>query len=218
MPSRVDVCWSFRSPYSYLATSRLIGIAKTFDVDMQFRPVLPMAIRIPDKFGNPAAIAYIRMDAERVAEFLGADFSFPNPDPVAFEAGTMRAANEQPYIHRLSRLGVAAAEQGQGFAFADEISRTIWSGKFQDWSREENLRDAAKRAGLDLASLESSIAADGVRYDQVIAANGDALEKSGHWGVPTCVFEGEPFFGQDRLDVLCWRLDQRGLRSQDKRP
>jgi 2-hydroxychromene-2-carboxylate isomerase len=213
MPSRVDIFWSFRSPYSYLATSRLIEIAKTYDVDMQFRPVLPMAIRTPDKFGNPMAIDYIRMDAERVAAFLGADFSFPNPDPVAFEAGTMRATKEQPYIYRLSRLGVAASEQGRGFVFAREISCTIWGGKIQDWSGEENLRDATKRAGLDLASLETSVAGDVARYDQVIAANGDALAKSGHWGVPTCVFEGEPFFGQDRLDVLCWRLDQRGLRG-----
>jgi len=29
--------------------------------------------------------------------------------------------------------------------------------------------------------------------------------------VPTMVFEGEPFFGQDRLDLLVWRLEQHGL-------
>jgi hypothetical protein len=28
------------------------------------------------------------------------------------------------------------------------------------------------------------------------------------------VFDGEPFFGQDRLDVLLWRLKQHGLRSR----
>jgi hypothetical protein len=27
-------------------------------------------------------------------------------------------------------------------------------------------------------------------------------------------FEGEPFFGQDRLDVLLWRLKQRGLQRR----
>jgi hypothetical protein len=32
---------------------------------------------------------------------------------------------------------------------------------------------------------------------------------AGHWGVPTLVFQGEPFFGQDRIDVLRWRLTQR---------
>jgi len=29
--------------------------------------------------------------------------------------------------------------------------------------------------------------------------------------VPTCAFRGEPFFGQDRLDVLLWRLQKNGL-------
>ena len=37
---------------------------------------------------------------------------------------------------------------------------------------------------------------------------------AGHWGVPTMVFEGEPFFGQDRLDVLLWRLKQNGLKER----
>ena len=28
------------------------------------------------------------------------------------------------------------------------------------------------------------------------------------------VFEGEPFFGQDRIDVLVWRMKQKRLRSR----
>jgi 2-hydroxychromene-2-carboxylate isomerase len=32
--------------------------------------------------------------------------------------------------------------------------------------------------------------------------------------VPTCAFRGEPFFGQDRLDVLLWRSRQHGLRAR----
>ena len=28
-----------------------------------------------------------------------------------------------------------------------------------------------------------------------------ALEDAGHWGVPTLVFDGEPFFGQDRIAI-----------------
>jgi hypothetical protein len=28
------------------------------------------------------------------------------------------------------------------------------------------------------------------------------------------VFKGEPFFGQDRFDVLVWRMQQRGLRER----
>jgi hypothetical protein len=28
------------------------------------------------------------------------------------------------------------------------------------------------------------------------------------------VSEGEPFFGQDRIELLTWRIEQRGLRSR----
>jgi 2-hydroxychromene-2-carboxylate isomerase len=44
-----------------------------------------------------------------------------------------------------------------------------------------------------------------------IEANHAALDASGHWGVPTLVFNGEPFFGQDRIDTLRWRLEQSGV-------
>jgi hypothetical protein len=32
--------------------------------------------------------------------------------------------------------------------------------------------------------------------------------------VPTTVFRGEPFFGQDRLELLLWRLRQNGLEAR----
>lgn len=73
------------------------------------------------------------------------------------------------------------------------------------------LADASTRAGLDLAELDREITADPARYDAVIEENQRALESAGHWGVPTTVFQGEPFFGQDRLDLLVWRLEQHGL-------
>ena len=40
------------------------------------------------------------------------------------------------------------------------------------------------------------------KYDMLIEENHAALQAAGHWGVPTMVFEGEPFFGQDRIDCI----------------
>jgi len=53
----------------------------------------------------------------------------------------------------------------------------------------------------------------------VIEANAAAQQAAGHWGVPLFVFQGEPFFGQDRIDHLLWRLKQHGLaeRTQSAR-
>ena len=134
-----------------------------------------------------------------------------------FEPGTLSAASEQPYIHRLTRLGAAAEEEGRGLAFADEVSRTIWNGKTLGWDRDEHLGEATIRAGLEPDRLEAAVAADTARYDQMIAANGQALEEAGHWGVPTCVLEGEPFFGQDRLDVVCCVSINAALRGHRPR-
>jgi 2-hydroxychromene-2-carboxylate isomerase len=45
-----DVFWSFRSPYSYLATYKLVAIEREYDVAINVRPVYPLAIRTPDFF------------------------------------------------------------------------------------------------------------------------------------------------------------------------
>jgi 2-hydroxychromene-2-carboxylate isomerase len=50
--------------------------------------------------------------------------------------------------------------------------------------------------------------------DAEIAANEAAQKNAGHWGVPLFVFEDEPFFGQDRLEHLIWRMKQRGLQER----
>ena len=48
----------------------------------------------------------------------------------------------------------------------------------------------------------------------MIEANETAQTAAGHWGVPLFVFEGEPFFGQDRIDHLLWRMKQHGLKAR----
>jgi 2-hydroxychromene-2-carboxylate isomerase len=41
-----DLFWSFRSPYSYLVTPRLIELEREYDVKTNVRPVYPIAVRI----------------------------------------------------------------------------------------------------------------------------------------------------------------------------
>jgi 2-hydroxychromene-2-carboxylate isomerase len=45
-----DLFPSFRSPYSYLATGRIVGLTRRYDVDVNFRPVYPLAVRKADFF------------------------------------------------------------------------------------------------------------------------------------------------------------------------
>ena len=211
----IDVFWSFRSPYSYLATGRLADLRARYDLDVEVRPVLPLAVRTPEFFRqvNPLFPGYLVRDVVRVGAFHGIPIRWPRPDPVAMNAdGTY--PTEQPHIHRLTRLGIAAAERGRGLPFLDEVSKLIWSGRVDGWHEGSHLADATARAGLDLGELDEQIAKDPRRYSDAIEHNQQALEAAGHWGVPTMVFEGEPFFGQDRLDLLLWRLQRAGLEER----
>jgi len=211
----VEVFWSFRSPYSYLATPRLVEIARRYDVDVRVRPVLPIAVRIKDFFQtvNPLWPPYLMRDTHRLAEFLGLPYAWPRPDPIVQDFATRAVATEQPYIFRLTRLGVDALERGRGLPFIAEVSRVIFGGT-EGWHTGSHLADAATRAGLDLAAMDAAVTADPGRYDEAIERNQVDLNAAGHWGVPTMVFEGEPFFGQDRIELLVWRMKQHGLRER----
>jgi 2-hydroxychromene-2-carboxylate isomerase len=60
--------------------------------------------------------------------------------------------------------------------------------------------------------MDREISTRPAKYDEVITANERRLADVGHWGVPTLAVEGEAFFGQDRLDVVTWRLEKLGAR------
>jgi len=216
MTIRADLFFSFRSPYSYLAVGRYRALTQEYDLDITLRTVLPIAIRDPGILftGNPNVGRYIFIDAARSAQMLGIPYRWPRPDPVVQNLATREIAAEQPHIHRLCRMGQAATRQGKGLAFADEVSKVIWSGTVDDWHEGDHLAQATARAGLDFAALEAEAASDSDALDAEIAENQNALEAAGHWGVPTLVLDGEPFFGQDRIEMATWRMEQKGLQKR----
>lgn len=216
MALSVDLYWSFRSPYSYIVTPRVVALAREFDVDVNVRIVHPAAIRNPDYFRhmNPLARPYFLIDSARAAAFHNLPFRRPVPDVIAQDPKSLKIAAEQPLAVRLGRLGAAAAEAGKGLAFIDEVSRLLWNGETDNWHQGDHLAKAAARAGLDLAALDKAIAERPGHYDACLKDNDAALRAAGHWGVPVFVFEGEPFFGQDRFDLLLWRLRQHGLTKR----
>jgi len=211
MPATVDLFWSFRSPYSYLATPEALELPKQYDIDLCFRPVLPLAVRQPGFFSpeNLKRAKYILIDWPRRAEMLGLPHAWPSPDPIVQDLQTFKIADEQPHIYRLTYLGVEAQRRGCGVAFAAEVSRLIFGGT-RDWHLGDHMKQAAERAGLDLDDMERAID-DPASHRQEVEKNQTDLEESGHWGVPTFVFNGEPFFGQDRISTLCWRMESAGL-------
>lgn len=211
--ARLDIYWSFRSPYSHLAIDRLIEIAKGYGVETHFRPVRPLAMRESDFFerARPQFLPYLFRDVLREAERQGVPFGFPRPDPIRMDMATGKVEPEQPIMNRVMGLAIAACEAEKGMAFARAVSHRIWGGA-ENWHEAGPMSDAAKEAGLELTALEAWAGAHAAKIAETIAAS-EAEQMKHHWGVPLMVLDDEPFFGQDRLDSLIWRLDRLGLRK-----
>ena len=216
MTLSVDLFFSFRSPYSYLALPKTLKLVADYDAMVNLRPVYPLAVRVPGFFKrtNPQFARYVVLDSSRVAKHENIAFRFPRPDPIVQDMTTLDVAENQPYIHRLTRLGAAAQLEGRSLGFVEAISRVLWDGSVSGWNERDHLARAAAAAGFDLAAMDAAISADPDRYERVIADNEADHAASGHWGVPTFVFENEPFFGQDRIDLLIWRMERKGLQRR----
>lgn len=103
-----------------------------------------------------------------------------------------------------------AQRRGKGLDLAAAVSPLIMGGT-DHWDQGDHLAEAVASAGLDLAELDAAIS--GGDHLAEIEQNQQTLDAAGHWGVPTMVVRNEPFFGQDRIDTLRWRLDQYGLKK-----
>lgn len=213
MTHTVDLFWSFRSPYSYIVVPKLIELERDWNAKVNVRPVLPIAVRQPEFFAHadPLWTSYLMRDCVRSAEFAGLPLRWPRPDPVVMDYATRTYPKEQPHIHRLTRLGVLAAEQGKGLPALRAISHLIWSGETDGWHEGEHLARALGSIGCDLAAMDVQQEAEAGRLDDVIKQNEADQRLGGHYGVPLMVYEGEPFFGQDRYDQLVWRMQQQGM-------
>jgi len=192
-----------------LAVKPTLALQATWDIDINVKIVLPLALRQPEFFESrgPEWMGYLFRDIVRLAEMSEQTLSMPQPDPVITDPATGTFAAEQPLVWRLSRLGICANEAGRGLAFLSEVGTLVWSG--EKWLEDGRLDAAIDRTGLNLESLEADM--DTRRIDALIHHHDKDLRAAGHWGVPTFVLNGEPFFGQDRIDALAWRLGKMGV-------
>ena len=214
---KADLYYSFRSPYSYLGVGRYRALTQEWDLEITLRPVYPVAVRNPGFFKvvNPLWVPYLLHDVKRTADFNGLPFQFPKPDPIVQNMETREIAAEQPYIYRLTWLAMEAAKGGKGMDFACEVGHALWGEGIEDWHLPENFAPIVARAGLELADLEAATAGRDAELDAEVKANQQAEEAAGHWGTPCLIFNGEPFFGQDRIDMAVWRMRQHGLERRE---
>lgn len=190
---RVEYFFSFRSPYSYLSAPRVFELPRRYDIELVWRGVRPMAMR-----GQPLPRAkqlYILRDAAREADRLGLPFGRIH-DPLG------------EGVWRCLCIAEHALEHGRLEPFVTIAARAIW-GEGAEVLRDPPLRELCQRAGLDWNACLRAI--DNPDYRERVEVNTARLAALGQWGVPTLVFGGEAYWGQDRIEDLECVLRRAGL-------
>ena len=197
MPALVFYAFSFHSPYSALADSRIDDLLASEGCEIEPLPLVPPIP--PEPAGVDALVAglrssYIVEDSARWAAELGLAWN-PPPPPVRFGEA---CASSAAWFY--------ARERGVEREFRNACFRARF-GAGRDSEARETLVDCATAAGLDADALLRAAESDEYR------ARGPAelprMARQGVFGVPLFRLEGERFFGNDRLDVLVRALRAR---------
>jgi 2-hydroxychromene-2-carboxylate isomerase len=184
----MDLWFSFRSPYSYLALERVTDVLAALPVELKLRPVPPMVDR---GLAMPRVKRmYIADDAKREADRLG----------IAFGKICEPHGNAVPHCLAIAKWAI---DRGAGLAFARSALRGIWS-EAADLSEYVDLRRIVERAELPWDDAKAALA--DATAPAWAAANAADLAVIGLWGVPSFRVGDVVMWGQDRLELIADRL------------
>lgn len=214
---KIDLYFSYRSPYSYLILPRMLKLKEKYDIEINFKVVYPIAIRMPEWFEGKNFFTFFffkMIDMRLQAKKLGIPFTSKlKPDPIRQNIMTGKISSHQPYIFDICHLGQMAQMKGVGMEFAFEVSSLIFGG-VENWNTDENLSEAAKKVGLDLTQLRESINVHEEEIIGQIKQNQVDQLNAGHHGVPLTVIGDKHFFGQDQFDKIMETLKENGLKER----
>ena len=214
---KIDLYFSYRSPYSYLILPRMLKLKERYDIEINFKVVYPIAIRMPEWFEGKNFFTFFffkMIDMRLQAKKLGIPFTSKlKPDPIRQNIMTGKISSHQPYIFDICHLGQMAQMKGVGMEFAFEVSSLIFGG-VENWNTDENLSEAAKKVGLDLNQLRESVNVHEEEIIGQIKQNQVDQLNAGHHGVPLTVIGDKHFFGQDQFNKIMETLKEKGLKER----
>jgi 2-hydroxychromene-2-carboxylate isomerase len=180
------------SDWAYLGGPRLEAICKRHGVEADFRPVRLLEI-YKRTGGIPLARRAPQRQAERIWELR------------RWRARLGMTCNIEPRYFPIddepaSRLLIAAKQRGHDLhRLTQAVMQALWA-EDRDISDRTTLLALAAPFVSDPETLLDESNAEGTRaeYDHYTEVASD----DGVFGSPFYIFEGEPFWGQDRLDFL----------------
>ena len=179
--------FSFRSPYAWLATERLESELGDLGVPIERLPIYPTPELFPnDPAAMPDKIAYTVQDVARLTRERGLTVRFPPPgDPDwALSHAAFLGAQRQGAEHRFM-LAVFRKRFCEGLDLGDDSV----------------IAEAARNAGLNAETILAAAHSEELRA-QAAAGWRLAVERDRIFGVPSFVYAGKLYWGQDRMHFL----------------
>jgi len=199
MSATIDVYYDFRSPYAYFANHRIRegSFAPPAPVDWLWRPVsIDVLLNLQaereawaaysDPLSGPKR-AHLLADVRRNASFYNVRLRPPKP----------------PRPNSIPALCVAALLGSEGQDdFRNAVFDALWRDQ-RDISDLNVLAECLTRAGGHPDLVDRAFAPEA---QEALALETRRAYAKGVFGVPSFVYDDEVFFGNDRLDMLGWRL------------
>ena len=191
MSEPIEFYFDFSSPYSYIASEVIDGLAEKYGRKVKWRPMLLGVVF--QKTGQPLLVnvplkgEYSLRDFARSARYYGVPFAFPAKFPLS----TVSAARAYYWLH-----GQDCAKARQ---FAHAAFRAYWVDG-RDISDLAVVQEVAAGLGVDREALAAGIATPEIK-ERLKVETDTALAK-GMCGAPYFVVDNEPFWGADRLPQI----------------
>ena len=193
----IEYYYALASPWSYLGNDRLREIAAAHDaaidpVIVDYDPMFCAAGTIPLPERPPLRKAYRLVELRRWSAWRNV--------PLVPEPRHYRGEVEEPDERLAALMVTAAGAAGEdSLALAHAISRALWAEERFPFKRAELLSLAAAN-GFDGPALLA--AAEAPETAHLYESQTERAIDRGVFGMPFYIFRDEPFWGQDRLEML----------------
>ncbi len=187
--ARIELFFDLSSPYSYLASTQIEGVAARAGAEVAWRPMVLGAVFKATGNTMPAQVAakarYMLADLTRWAESYGVPFRFSTRFPM----NTIKAM----------RMIVAAEAEGKAGALTRALFHVMWADD-GDLTDEATLRAACAAAGVDADKTLAAVEDPAVK-ERLRAYTDEAIAR-GAFGAPAIFVGDQLFWGNDRLEFV----------------
>lgn len=195
----IDYYFICSSPFAYLGHKAFHELAATHGATIRYKPISIAGVweksgSVPLGQRTPVRQRYRRIELQRIADIRGLPI---NLEPKFFPVDPTLA----------DRCVIVLAGGGK------DPAGFIWRVKQGVWVNEENIADRDQLAAyLEAEGHDAEAVLSAAREDQAgetLSRNTREATEVDAIGAPVYVLNGEPFWGQDRLDYLAHALETK---------